>query len=164
MVQGPTRGVFGKNRQAGCSRCLRVAWPRNDRLAHPFAAQALAKNIRFVGILDQKLDDFNRKVFSPQIDGSKTGLELPGIVDQVFTRAEIAGADGQPARAFVCQTLNPFGFPAKDRSGRLDMIEVPHLGQLMAKIHGPVRPAAARLTYAATVQDLPAAANPSQAN
>ena len=65
------------------------------------------KNIWFVGILDEKLDDFNRKVFSPQIDGAKTGLELPGIVDQVITMAEIAGADGQPARAFVCQTLNP---------------------------------------------------------
>ncbi|CAN1577058.1 AAA domain containing protein [Paracoccaceae bacterium] len=124
------------------------------------------KNIWFVGILDEKLDDFNRKVFSPQIDGSKTGLELPGIVDQVITMAEIAGADGQPERAFVCQTLNPFGFPAKDRSGRLDMIEVPHLGQLMAKIHGPVRHAAARLTYAAAVEGSPAtaAANPSQAN
>jgi len=124
------------------------------------------KNIWFVGILDEKLDDFNRKVFSPQIDGSKTGLELPGIVDQVITMAEIAGADGQPARAFVCQTLNPFGFPAKDRSGRLDMIEVPHLGRLMAKIHGSVRPAAARLTYAAAVEGPPAAAvaTPSQVN
>ena len=166
MVQGPARGIFGKDRQAGCPGCLRVAWPRNDRLAHASAAHALAKNIWFVGILDEKLDDFNRKVFSPQIDGSKTGLELPGIVDQVITMAEIAGADGQPERAFFCQTLNPFGFPAKDRSGRLDMIEVPHLGQLMAKIHGPVRPAAARLTYAATVEGPPvaAAANPSQAN
>jgi hypothetical protein len=125
-----------------------------------------AKNIWFVGILDEKLDDFNRKVFSPQIDGAKTGLELPGIVDQVITMAEITGADGQPARTFVCQTLNLFGFPAKDRSGRLDMIEVPHLGQLMAKIHGPVRPAAARLTYAAAVQDPPAeaAANPTHVN
>ena len=124
------------------------------------------KNIWFVGILDEKLDDFNRKVFSPQIDGSKTGLELPGIVDQVITMAEISGADGQPARAFVCQTLNPFGFPAKDRSGRLDMIEVPHLGRLMAKIHGSVRPAAARLTYAAAVEGPPAAAvaTPSQVN
>ena len=37
-----------------------------------------AKNVWFVGILDEKLDDFNRKVFQPQIDGSKTGLELPG--------------------------------------------------------------------------------------
>ena len=122
------------------------------------------KNIWFVGILDEKLDDFNRKVFSPQIDGSKTGLELPGICDEIITMADIPDVNGQPQRTFICQTLNPFGFPAKDRSGRLDMIEVPHLGQLMAKIHGPVRPAAARLTYAAAVQDLPAAANPSQAN
>jgi hypothetical protein len=43
------------------------------------------KNIIFVGILDEKLDDFNRKVYVPQIDGSKTGLELPGIVDEVLT-------------------------------------------------------------------------------
>ena len=49
------------------------------------------KNVWFVGILDEKLDDFNRKVFVPQIDGSKTGLELPGIVDQVITMAEIKG-------------------------------------------------------------------------
>lgn len=53
------------------------------------------------------VDDFNRKVFQPQIDGSKTGLELPGIVDQVITMADIADASGQPQRAFVCQTLNP---------------------------------------------------------
>ena len=37
-----------------------------------------AKNVWFVGILDEKLDDFNRRIFQPQIDGSKTGLELPG--------------------------------------------------------------------------------------
>jgi hypothetical protein len=47
-----------------------------------------AKNVWFVGILDEKLDDFNRKVFALQIDGSKTGLELPGIVDEVITLAE----------------------------------------------------------------------------
>jgi hypothetical protein len=106
-----------------------------------------AKNVWFVGILDEKLDDFNRKVFQPQIDGSKTGLELPGIVDQVITMAEITGENGQPQRGFVCQTLNPWGFPAKDRSGRLDLIETPHLGKLMEKIRGPVVPAERRLTY-----------------
>ena len=37
----------------------------------------------------------------------------------------IPDAGGQPQRAFVCQTLNPWGFPAKDRSGRLDMVEAP---------------------------------------
>ena len=104
-------------------------------------------NVWFVGILDQKLDDFNRKVFSPQIDGSKTGLELPGIVDQVITMSDIAGGDGSPQRGFVCHTLNPWGFPAKDRSGRLAMVEPPHLGKLMEKIRGPLIPADRPLTY-----------------
>jgi len=106
-----------------------------------------AKNIWFVGILDEKLDDFNRKVFSLQIDGSKTGLELPGIVDEVITMAELSGDDGEPYRAFVCQTINPWGFPAKDRSGRLAQVEEPHLGRLMEKIRTPSMPASDRLTY-----------------
>jgi len=106
-----------------------------------------AKNVWFVGILDEKLDDFNRKVFSAQIDGSKTGLELPGIVDEVITMAELSGDDGVPYRAFVCQTINPWGFPAKDRSGRLAQVEEPHLGRLMDKIRTPGAPAADRLTY-----------------
>jgi hypothetical protein len=112
-----------------------------------------ARNVIFVGILDEKLDDFNRRVFSPQIEGSKTGLELPGIVDEVLTLAQIKGQDGNPFRAFVCQTLNPWGYPAKDRSGRLDMLEEPHLGRLFEKIRGPLRPASERLSFA-----LPAAA------
>ncbi|MDD9977090.1 MAG: ATP-binding protein, partial [Boseongicola sp.] len=88
------------------------------------------KNVWFVGILDEKLDDFNRKTFVPQIDGSKTGNELPGIVDEVVAMAEVSPDGSDPYRAFVCHTLNPFGFPAKDRSGRLDQIEEPHLGRL----------------------------------
>lgn len=92
------------------------------------------KNIWFVGILDEKLDDFNRKYYAPQIEGSKTGLELPGIVDQVITMAEIKQNDGSSYRAFICQTINPFSYPAKDRSRRLEIMEEPHLGKLMAKI------------------------------
>ena len=107
-----------------------------------------AKNVWFVGILDEKLDDFNRRFFAPQIDGSKTGNELPGIVDEVITMAEMADEGGKPYRAFVCQTLNQWGFPAKDRSGRLDLIEEPHLGRLMDKICGPARPAAERMEFA----------------
>ena len=106
------------------------------------------KNVIFVGVLDEKADDFNRKIYVPQIDGSKTGLELPGIVDLVITMTDLKGEDGKPYRAFVCQTLNPWGFPAKDRSGRLDMVEEPHLGRLIDKIHGPARPASERLTFA----------------
>jgi len=105
------------------------------------------KNIWFVGILDERIDDFNRKVFAPQIEGSKTGLELPGIVDQVITMAEVKDDDGNGYRAFINHTLNPYGYPAKDRSGRLEMIEEPHLGRLMAKIHTPVKPAVERLAH-----------------
>ena len=119
-----------------------------------------AKNVWFVGILDEKLDEFNRKVFQPQIDGSKTGLELPGIVDEVITMAELPGDGGAPYRAFVCHTINPWGFPAKDRSGRLAHVEEPHLGRLMTKIRTPAAPAPERLTYTAPPADR-AAADPS---
>jgi hypothetical protein len=129
-----TRGAYGLHGQE------MIGW-----LTH--LQHARGKNIWFVGILDEKLDDFNRRFFQPQIEGSKTGLELPGIVDQVITMAELKADDETPYRAFVCHTLNPYGFPAKDRSGRLDMVEEPHLGRLMEKIAGAAKPAAERLTY-----------------
>ena len=94
---------------------------------------ARGKHVVFVTILDERMDDFNRKVFVPQIDGSKTAAELPGIVDEVVTLAEIKTEDGEPYRAFVTHTLNPYGYPAKDRSGQLDMLEAPNLLALINK-------------------------------
>jgi hypothetical protein len=120
-----TRGAYGLHGQE------MIAW-----LTH--LQHTRAKNVWFVGILDEKTDDFNRRFFAPQIEGSKTGLELPGIVDQVITMAAITPDDGaDPYRAFICHTLNPFGYPAKDRSGRLALLEEPHLGKLMAKVRQP---------------------------
>ena len=87
------RGAYGLHGQE------MIAW-----LTH--LQHTRGKNIWFVGILDEKLDDFNRKVFTPQIDGSKTGNELPGIVDEVISMAEIAEGDGEPYRAFVCLDLS----------------------------------------------------------
>ena len=37
------------------------------------------KNVWLCCLLDEKLDDFNRKVFSLQIEGAKTSLELPAL-------------------------------------------------------------------------------------
>ena len=74
---------------------------------------ARGKNVVFVAILDERLDDYNRKVFVPQIEGSKTSLELPGIVDEVVTLAEIKAEDGSAYRAFVTHTVNPYGFPGQ---------------------------------------------------
>ena len=129
-----TRGAYGLHGQEMIAWLTHLQHTRN-------------KNIWFVGILDEKTDDFNRKIFLPQIDGSKTGLELPGIVDQVVTMAEIQADDGSAYRAFVNHTLNPYGFPAKDRSGRLEALEEPHLGKLMAKIKGPAIAAPERLSH-----------------
>ncbi|WP_417251049.1 ATP-binding protein [Castellaniella sp.] len=97
---------------------------------------ARGKNVVFVAILDERTDDFNRRIFVPQIEGSKTASELPGIVDEVITLAEIKAEDGSSFRAFVCHTVNPHGLPAKDRSGRLDVLEPPDLGALIAKCTG----------------------------
>ncbi|MDD9727206.1 ATP-binding protein [Roseovarius sp. SK2] len=92
------------------------------------------RNVIFVGILDQKEDDYGRSNWVPQIEGSKVGRELPGIVDQVITYQEIQAEDGAKFRGLVCTSPNPWGYPAKDRSGRLDQIEKPHLGELFDKI------------------------------
>ena len=91
------------------------------------------KNVIFVGILDEITDDYGRKQYALQIEGSKTGRELPGIVDEVITMA-VLGGDNGPFRAFVCGALNEWGYPAKDRSGRLDTLEEPHLGKFMEKM------------------------------
>ena len=97
------------------------------------------KNIWFVGILDEKMDEFNHKIYIPQIEGAKTGLELPGIVDEVLIMAEVPTKEGKTDRGFVCQTINDWGYPAKDRSGKLAVVEKAHLGQLMEKISKPKR-------------------------
>ena len=125
-----------------------------------------AKDVFFVGILDEKLDDFNRKIFVPQIDGAKTGLELPGIVDEVLTMTEMADGANVLHRVFVCQTMNPWGYPAKDRSGRLDLVEEAHLGRLIARIAEPGRSPLERLTFSRPAPAAPDAdtANPTTTN
>lgn len=92
------------------------------------------KSIIVSGILDQEVDDLKRVSWTPQIEGSKTGRELPGIFDQVVTLQNFKQEDGTMYRAFVCQQQNPWGYPAKDRSGRLEQLEPPHLGNLIKKI------------------------------
>jgi hypothetical protein len=97
------------------------------------------KNVILVGILDSKVDDYGRTNYELQIEGSKTARELPGIVDEVITMTVMGGTDGvQPYRAFVCQTLNEWGYPAKDRSGKLNVVEEPHLGKLIHKLNGSI--------------------------
>lgn len=97
------------------------------------------KNLIFVGLLDQVTDDYGRTTWHAQVEGNKTKLELAGIFDQIISMVDLTTTEGQHYRAFVCQQLNEWGYPAGDRSGRLDMIEEPHLGKLLAKIKGAKR-------------------------
>jgi hypothetical protein len=96
---------------------------------------ARAKNVVFVGILERVVDEFNRPEWRLQSEGLKTARELPGIVDQILTYQFLNfGDDKPPTRGFVCTSPNPWGYPAKDRSGRLDQIEPPDLGKLLTKL------------------------------
>jgi hypothetical protein len=95
---------------------------------------AREKNIVFVGVLERIVDEFNRAELQLQMEGGKTSRELPAIVDQIVTMNWIDFGDGKPVRAFVCSNPNAWNFPAKDRSGRLEQIEKPHLGELIAKL------------------------------
>jgi hypothetical protein len=111
-------GVFARNV---------IAW-----LSH--LQHARGKTVVFVAILERQTDEFNTPVWGIQLEGAKAARELPGIVDQVVAMNWIDFGDQKPMRVFVCTGGNPWGFPAKDRSGRLDQLEPPDLGKLLTKI------------------------------
>jgi hypothetical protein len=111
--------------------------------------QARTINVIFLGILETVTDDFNRTEHRLQMEGSRTGRELPGIVDQVVTYQWIDFGDGVLTRSFICTSPNRWNYPAKDRSGRLDQIEEPHLGKLIDKL---TRPGAAASSTSAAPQ------------
>ena len=96
--------------------------------------QARAVHVVFLGILETVVDDYNRTEHRLQLEGARTGRELPAVVDQVITYNWINFGDGVLTRAFICTTPNPWQFPAKDRSGRLEQIEEPDLGKLITKL------------------------------
>jgi hypothetical protein len=96
--------------------------------------QARSVNVVFLGILETVTDDFNRVERRLQMEGSRISRELPAIVDEIVTMQWLDFGDGKPVRSFVCTSPNPWAYPAKDRSGRLDQIEEPHLGKLFAKL------------------------------
>lgn len=96
-------------------------------------------NVWLVGGLEEQTDEFSRRFWKPLIEGSKSANELPYIFDEIISMVEVQSEDG-PFRAFICSTPNQWGYPAKDRSGRLATIEEPNLGKLMTKIRGLRKP------------------------
>jgi energy-coupling factor transporter ATP-binding protein EcfA2 len=116
------------------------------------------KNVIFVGILERVVDEFNHAEFQLQMEGQKVPREIGGIVDEIITMNFVDFGDGKPVRAFVCTSPNPWGYPAKDRSGRLEQVEEPHLGKLLEKLVGP----GARKPFAVTPLSTPGQMMPKQ--
>jgi hypothetical protein len=97
--------------------------------------RARAVTVVLVGILERVVDELNYVEWRLQCEGAKTARELPGIIDEIITLQFMDFGDGKPpARAFVCASPNAYRYPAKDRSGKLDPIEQPHLGKLIEKL------------------------------
>lgn len=70
----------------------------------------------------------------PAMPGQKLGPASPYLTDEVFQMFVGKNPDGSTYRAL--RTQPDFSADAKDRSGALDEIEFPHIGQLIAKIQG----------------------------
>jgi hypothetical protein len=104
-------------------------------------------DVIIVAILEWVTDERNRGEWAIQLEGAKTARELPRLIDEVITYQFLNFGDGKPpVRGFVCTSPNDWGFPAKDRSGKLRPIEPPDLGKLIVKLaRHPVPPEQAML-------------------
>ncbi len=102
-------------------------------LHHLQSARGL--NVILIGALETVTDDFGRVEHRLQAEGQRVPREIAGIVDVVVTMHWLNFGDGTPAqRGFVCTSPNAWGYPAKDRSGKLDQLEPPDLGALITKV------------------------------
>src|SRR5262249_57139115 len=99
--------------------------------------KARERTVVLVAVLEKHVDEFNVATWKPKIEGAKPGRKWPAIVDKIVSMVWVAFGAHKPVRAFVCTNPNPFGYPAKDRSGRLEQIEPPNLGALIEKLTGP---------------------------
>jgi hypothetical protein len=96
--------------------------------------RARAAHVIFVCILELVADESKRTFWSLQTEGQRFSREVAGIVDCLITMQHLDFGDGKAIRGFVCTSPNPWNYPAKDRSGRLEMTEPPDLGRLIHKL------------------------------
>jgi hypothetical protein len=89
------------------------------------------RNFWYTALLDREANGS----WGMQIEGVKSGLEIPGILDEILTLTTVIGKDGKKKSVLVCSQDNDFGYPAGDRSGTLSRFEAPDLGKIMTKIN-----------------------------
>lgn len=118
-----TRGMYGL-----VGREL-IAWTQQLQ-------QTRSRTIILTAILEKVVDDYGVSNWRIQLEGQRAGRELPAILDEIIIMQWITFKDGKARRAFVCQPDNswPWAHLAKDRSGRLSLLEEPDLGKLLSKL------------------------------
>jgi hypothetical protein len=90
------------------------------------------KHVYMSAKLDRAQDEQGRVMFAPSMPGQKTGQALPYFFDEVLALRVERDAEGVAQRGL--QTDSDGVWLAKDRSGRLDPWEAPHLGAVISKI------------------------------
>ena len=83
-------------------------------------------------------NDEGRLVHKPSTPGKRLGEDIPYLFDEVFALRTERNPEGGVKR--FLQTVNDGYYDCKDRSGRLDPVEPPHLGKIAAKIGATVEP------------------------
>ena len=98
---------------------------------------ARGKNVVFVGILENVVDEFNRARIGAADRGRQDRPRAPRHRRPDHHHALGRLRRRQAGARLRLHSPNPWGYPAKDRSGRLEQIEKPDLGELIAKLIGP---------------------------
>lgn len=92
-------------------------------------------NVVMTAKLDRVLDGMsNAMLYGPSMPGQKMGQALPYFFDLVGALRVDKDNEGKLVRSL--QTNRDGQWDAKDRSGKLDVFEVPNLAQIKAKILG----------------------------
>ena len=93
------------------------------------------KNVIFVGILDEYTDDYGRKQYALQIEGSKTGKRITGHRGRNDYNDGLGGDNGSYRKlSFAMLSINGAILQKRIVLVRLDTLEEPHLGKLIEKM------------------------------
>jgi hypothetical protein len=89
-------------------------------------------NVVFTCLETIDKDESNRRFAAPDVVGKGLKEKLPSFFDEVFYMRLMTDDQGNEHRVLYTQPVNEW--PAKDRSGKLAMIEKPNLLELKNKI------------------------------
>jgi len=96
------------------------------------AFRDLPRHVLMTAKVEKAQDESGRILYSPSMPGSKVGQALPYFFDEVLALRVEKDAEGQTQRALMCESDGLW--LAKDRSGRLESWELPHMGAIIQKI------------------------------